>query len=113
LFGSEKKPSSRLPLLPHLLVTSSWLCAEVAFTFNRHGPFCKVPGEEQKEVAEQDIKVDPELNAAAWHHAVSDAPVYTVPRALTLLSSCGAQALIQRLAEAKAAELEAAAGTAE
>lgn len=31
--------------------------AEVAFTFNRHGPFCKAPGEEQKEVAEQDIKV--------------------------------------------------------
>jgi hypothetical protein len=50
---------------------------QVGFTFNRHGPFCKSPGEEQKEVAEGDIK-----------------------------------ALIQRLAEAKAAELEAANGTA-
>jgi len=49
---------------------------QVAFTFNRHGPFCKAPGEEQKEVAGDDIK-----------------------------------ALIQRLAEAKAAELDAAAGT--
>jgi hypothetical protein len=48
---------------------------QVAFTLNRHGPFCKAVGEEQKEVAEEDIK-----------------------------------ALIQRLAQAKAAELEAAQG---
>lgn len=48
---------------------------QVAFSFNRHGPFCKAAGEEQKEVGQEDIK-----------------------------------ALVQRLAEAKAAELEAASG---
>lgn len=38
------------------------MCAEVAFTFNRHGPFCKAAGEEQKEVAGEDIKARPALH---------------------------------------------------
>lgn len=42
--------------------------AEVAFTLNRHGPFCQAAGEEQKEVAEEDIKV---RSLASYSHGTS------------------------------------------
>lgn len=54
---SEQAADIYLSVGTHTWLTDTYPCAEVAFTFNRHGPFCKSPGEEQKEVAEEDIKV--------------------------------------------------------